>query len=163
MKLVNLLNRIQNLKAIEYTLFLFLLILLSSVISALIVFVFSHFNIELGSNDKPLKGSQTGISVFLLACVVAPIFETFIAQMLPISFFKKYFNSTVVIILSAAFFGLLHWYNIAYMINTFFIGLVLAWGYIFWTKENIIHPFWIICTVHSLKNLLAFILAMYFP
>ncbi len=144
---------------VKYILSLFVLSFGSSAVAWFIILILKKLNIELDNTEKPLSQIPKGLGLFFIVCIITPLLETWVAQVLPISFFKRYFNTRTVVFFSAAIFGLMHWYSIAYMLNAFFMGLVLAGGYISWNKPHIIHPFWIICIVHGLRNLLAFILS----
>jgi hypothetical protein len=160
-----------NLKLKEFTtskiqssnpaLFIFVIVVLTflaSAIAYLIVSFISLFDLNFSNWETPKVSSSHGFSTLITVCLIAPLFETLITQFLPIEIFKGRVNEAICVLLSALCFSILHFYGIAYMINTFFIGIVFAIGYILWNKPNTIHAFWIICIVHSLRNLISFLI-----
>lgn len=62
--------------------------------------------------------------------------------------------------ISAAAFGLVHYYGVYYIFNTFIGGLVLALTY-FLAKRKHLSPFGCVYSVHALRNLVVIVLLNY--
>ena len=73
------------------------------------------------------------IPLFIIPVIISPIFETFLAQSLPYKLLKKmkYINERdyLILLISAIFFGLIHFYSLFYIFYAFLLGLVLMYGY----------------------------------
>lgn len=99
------------------------------------------------------------------AIVLAPILETFFIQFLVFKVFQLFNNRRCYdgwyILTSAILFGIMHTYNIPYMINTFFIGIVLAYG-IYFYKRQPAKAFWTVTLIHALRNAISTILVFAF-
>lgn len=161
MRLVLLIKKIENFSVVSYTLLVLLLSILVSFFSYGITLFLQLFAIDktvLAS--RPMIELSTNFFTLISICIIAPLFETFVAQYLPLRFLKKYLPIKVLIICSSLIFALLHPYSLGYIVNTFLIGIIFSVGYVLWKKTEVSHPFWIIVSVHSLKNLLAFILQL---
>lgn len=100
------------------------------------------------------------IAHFLIAVVVGPLIETEFFQALPIELlrhiakrFKIRYSTWPIIIISAVLFGAIHYFNIAYIIATFLIGILLAFAYHVARKrkQNALATVWFI---HGLMNVL---------
>ncbi len=113
-------------------------------------YVDNHQNIIF---DKP---SDTIWVKFISVVFIAPIVETFIFQYIIIKSLLGKVDSLWIVLISSSFFGLSHFYDLFYIVNTFFIGLVFATAFINW-KGTKLSPFFIVFIVHSLHNLLIFI------
>lgn len=93
--------------------------------------------------------------------VIAPIVETLVYQYIIIRLFmyfaknRKYYP--VAILTSAMIFGIGHTYNLAYIFFAFFIGLVLAYMYYFYSKQPA-KAFWTVVLVHGLHNGISIVL-----
>lgn len=146
-------ERIQNFTPLLFILTFFCLSLL---VSAIWVIIASLISVEYDVSVNPLQGVSK-IELLAVACVIAPLLETWLVQMIPIEMMKRYVRVEVAVVLSALLFGLMHTYSTFYIINMFFVGLVFSTAYVWWAKRSLIHPFWIVCGIHFLKNLLAFI------
>lgn len=99
----------------------------------------------------------TSILDNLFAVFLSPIIETLLFQALIVWLFHKTLKRNVLttIFLAGLIFGLAHNYNIAYIISTFFVGILFAFWYIlFSNKYNPTKAFWFITGVHSFNNLL---------
>jgi len=103
--------------------------------------------------------------------VVAPIWETFIFQLLPILVVDKMIESRTEeekirgtsIIVSAFLFGmayyLTHYLDLIKFMSTFFAGIVLAYSYALYKyKEK--NPYQITVIIHGLSNLVFYIPAL---
>lgn len=121
---------------------------------------------DISSLSSLEKNNGMLIQIFLIiisASVLAPLFETFIYQfaiiklLQKIKFFKT--KSLLLIIISALLFTLDHRYSLFYMLNVFPIGLLLAYSFIVYDKKNN-HPFWIVFSIHSLRNFICLLLVI---
>lgn len=99
---------------------------------------------------------------FILGVILAPILETGLFQALPIYILRKKFKfkPIPIISISAFLFGSTHWYSIRYMVLTFLIGFIFAYGYFVRRREEG-HPFVLITLVHSLRNFVAFCVSIW--
>lgn len=132
------------------------------IITSLLYFVSFSSNIVIGFiKQKDLifidfLGKENSIVLlFITTIILAPIFETFLGQFLPYYLLKRinYMNerSYLILIASALFFGLLHFYSLFYMIYAFFLGLVLSYGYMVRIKNDK-NAFLLIAISHSFLN-----------
>jgi len=100
------------------------------------------------------------IFLFITPVILAPIFETFLNQYLPYYLLNKvkYLNerSYLILLASALFFGLTHFYSVFYIIYAFILGLVFMYGYMVRIKTDK-NTFYLIAICHSLLNLGIFI------
>ncbi|HEY1025564.1 MAG TPA: CPBP family intramembrane glutamic endopeptidase [Sphingobacteriaceae bacterium] len=107
-----------------------------------------------------------GVTNWFIIIVVAPILETFIFQrgVFKISTSLKPVKGkqALIILLSAFIFGLVHPYNLGYMLFAFSIGIVLAYVYYLFHR-NPQKAFWTTALIHSLRNATAVLLVAFFP
>ncbi len=92
-------------------------------------------------------------AAFFLIVILAPLIETYLVQYL---FFKNLTGRLpqwAIILLSAFVFGLLHHYNIGYILYAFLSGLLLSVSYSFRLHSN---PFVCTALIHSVYNLIGF-------
>lgn len=103
------------------------------------------------------------IAHFIIAIVVVPLIETEFFQTLPIELlkhiakkFKIRYSTWPIIIISATVFGAIHFFNIAYVIATFLVGILLAFAYHVARKrkQNALVTVWFI---HGLMNMVPMI------
>jgi len=149
---------IESLDVIPYIFLVLSFSLIVSLFTYGLNFSISFLSNDVEVSDGPLIEKNYSFFVFFSVCVIAPIFETVIAQYIPFQFLAKFFNTKILTVISALIFASFHPYNFWYFMNAFLIGVIWAVGYLNWKKIEIIHPFWIIVSVHSLKNLLSFVL-----
>lgn len=101
-------------------------------------------------------GEQDKRILFFISVFCAPLFETWIAQYLPYTLLNKvkYFRerSFLILLISALFFGLNHFYSLFYMIYGFLGGVVLMYGYMVRIKSDN-KTFYLIASCHALVNL----------
>jgi membrane protease YdiL (CAAX protease family) len=97
--------------------------------------------------------------IILMGVLLAPIIETFIFQKLFFDFLRHKIKVRFIILISALCFGFSHFYDLVYVINTFFIGIILSIAYALWKKKNIT-PFWIVVIIHLLHNLIILLFQM---
>lgn len=100
-------------------------------------------------------GPEVSTDKVIELMVIAPILETLVYQYLIIRLFMYFAKSRkyypYAILTSAIVFGLGHTYNPGYVFFAFFIGLVLAYMYYFYSKQPA-KAFWSIVLVHGLRN-----------
>lgn len=89
------------------------------------------------------------------------MFETILNQYLPYYLLNKvkYLNerSYLILLLSALFFGLGHFYSLYYIVFGFFSGLVLMYGYMVRIKTDN-KTFYLVAIGHALVNLAVFVI-----
>jgi membrane protease YdiL (CAAX protease family) len=151
-------KKAQDLRPFYYSLLVFALSILATLVAELIRLILLAFNIGLEDRAGPGFMSLGAAGALFAACIVAPLLETFFAQALPIKLTQRFLGVTGSVICSATIFSLMHYYSILYMMHTFLLGLVFATGYVLWRQHERIHPFWLICIAHSCRNLLTFLL-----
>lgn len=101
------------------------------------------------------------IIFFILAVIIGPLFETWFNQYLPyyllskVKFLRE--RSYLILLISALFFGLNHFYSLFYIIYGILMGVVLMYGYMIKIKSDK-KTFILIATCHGLLNLGVFIL-----
>ena len=124
----------------------------------LISFILSCCGVT-GVSDELENSKRTTI---VLAIFFAPVIETLACQFIPIEASQAYFNNVfhkkyygLSIILSALIFSAIHYYNLNYLIVTFFEGLLLAFGFMTQRKKGYIKSFISIALVHLLWNCFA--------
>jgi hypothetical protein len=109
--------------------------------------------------DFPRK-EQGIFSLFFLSVILAPILETLLNQVLPyylmnkIKYLKE--RSFLILLISALFFGLTHFYSLLYIIYAFILGFVFMYGYMIRIKTDD-KTYYLITICHSLLNLGIFI------
>lgn len=101
-----------------------------------------------------------------LAIIIAPIIETLVFQHLIFQVFRKWIpiknKYFWAIIVSSVLFGLMHKYNIVYIIFAFLQGITLGYCYYFY-KRNLVKAFWSTAVVHAAHNSIAVLVAVIFP
>lgn len=90
-----------------------------------------------------------------LAVIIAPIIETLIFQHLVFWVFRKWIHVKNkyfwAIIISSVLFGLMHKYNVVYVIFAFLQGIILGYCYYFyWRKPKT--AFWSTALIHAAHN-----------
>ncbi len=143
-----------------YLIFSFLVILLPISIYYFVQYLNPTFIFN--SSSKPFVNlTHSGWSIFIAVVLIAPICETFLFQHIIIKALLGKINTVWVIFISSFFFGLSHFYNFFYVLNTFFVGTVLAFAYVNWNGKKQ-SPFLVVFLIHSLHNLLIFFIKVMF-
>lgn len=142
---------------ITFTIFSFLVTFVTYFFNYALVAV---FKITFNNSTSPLENATVQKKI-IIACIIAPVLETTIFQWLIIEIMYKKIGTRFAVIISALLFGLSHFYNSLYVINTFFIGLILSTSYVL-AKEKKFNPSLITIAVHSLHNIIIFILEIFF-
>ncbi|WP_251861344.1 CPBP family intramembrane glutamic endopeptidase [Clostridium sp. Marseille-Q2269] len=148
-------NKLYNLSKIK-----FIFAILALTYLALIPLIPIHILYE--NHIGPMGGFQENnkIICFLAVVIIAPILETLIHQCGVIALFsnigKFKDKKLVLIIISAITFGLGHFYSAIYILDTFIIGILLAYSFIVYEHKGQ-SGFWVTAIIHSLRNLIAFL------
>jgi hypothetical protein len=158
LKLTDINERLKSLNRVTFTIILSFALFLTNVVFNLLISFFEKFDIVWFRFPGPDDGI---IFLFILAVIIAPVAETFIGQYLPYYLLNKikYFNerSYLILLSSALFFGLNHFYSLFYMIYGFFTGLILMYGYMVRIKTDN-KTFYLVAISHAFVNLSAFII-----
>jgi Type II CAAX prenyl endopeptidase Rce1-like len=119
-------------------------------------FIYSHYNIVL---ENPFAKQPFILTLFGLI-ILAPLFETWLCQYLPLRFLKKWIgNETgikpVYISISGLFFASQHFYSIWYVVAMVMPGLMLAYCFYHFYKlyQSLIVSFWFTAILHAIINL----------
>lgn len=147
---------LKRLSALKFSLYVLLFTALSFFVLVLPWGIFGIFNINTNNDSTPSLKQSGIIKIILSGIVLAPILETLIFQKLFFDFLKTKIRVRFIILISALCFGLSHFYDLSYVINTFFIGIILAIAYAFWSSKKI-SPFWVVVTIHLLHNLIVLV------
>jgi len=120
------------------------------------IIVFFSGTINMGS---PKYLNLSFIDQLFWTVIMGPIAETVIFHFILIEilifiFRQKAMKNFFVVIISAFFFGLSHYYSIEYIIITFVSGLVLSTAYILAKNRNML-PFVVVYFIHALFNLIS--------
>lgn len=96
----------------------------------------------------------------LFGAIVVPIAETLIFQFGIIKLTRRsnYLreHAGLQIFISAAVFGIFHWYSVTYMFVGFLGGLILAYSYMIFEYKKL-NPLWYVACIHGLRNLITLI------
>lgn len=134
-----------------------LLILFSMrwLISIIIGVVFGLLGRE--SEIPELIGGNIFIALFV-ACIFAPISETFVFQLLPYKILRKPLKGKLIYlsIISGIIFGLVHYVSVSRMVSTAILGFCLQlWFVLLLRKHGTAKAFMGVTVVHSLMNLVS--------
>jgi hypothetical protein len=128
--------------------------------------VFNFFYIFFGNYDAvwfEFPNEKEPAVVLIAGVIAAPLFETWFNQSLPYSLLNKlsYFRKRkfLILLISAVWFGLNHFYSLFYIIYGCLIGLVLMYGYMVRIKSDS-KTFYLVAISHSLVNLGIFFLSL---
>ncbi len=100
---------------------------------------------------------------FIIAIVIAPLFETLFFQALVIyQVFESYsgrYKKEIAIIVSSLLFGSIHYYSLYYFLFATIAGLFLAYIFCYFReKTNYLMAFIYLTLIHMLSNLYIFLL-----
>jgi hypothetical protein len=146
------LGRLHPIAFVYLILFLSYAVLLPMIALDTIV-VSDMLHVEGGPKNLPAFGM---FGRLLLGSVIVPLIETAVFQWAPIRLLRTAFRlpAPLAIFLSAAFFAAAHTYSIGYVVFTFLVGLVLAYGFVVKDHPGG-KPYLLICAVHALRNAVA--------
>jgi hypothetical protein len=99
----------------------------------------------------------------LLYFLLAPIFETLFFQLMPIwTLFHISHKKWRTILISATLFGLIHYYNVYYLIYGFLGGVILAFFFVeTYIKKDWLTAYILTVLLHGMHNVGAFVLEYY--
>ncbi len=111
------------------------------------------FSLVLFPNHTAGPKFNTPLEAFILAVIIAPIFETFFFQNWVINSVLNKFPKAFLIatLTSSLLFGLSHWYSIEYILITFISGFLYGTLYLVAFKK-ISYPFLPVAIAHSIFN-----------
>lgn len=103
-----------------------------------------------GPKNLPAFGM---VGRLIVGSIITPLVETAIFQWAPIRLLRTWCKlpPALAVCVSAALFGAAHTYSIGYVVFTFLIGLVLAYGFVVKDYPGG-KPYLLICVVHALRN-----------
>lgn len=139
-----------------------LIIAYMAVLSIVISNIFAAIGSITGENLKGVDFSKySKTEEFVLVVFIAPLIETLIFQYLIIKG-VRYLTKNIHIqcIVSAVLFSVNHNFNVLYMIDAFFIGLILGYTFLI-AKIKKSYPFWATFLVHLLLNFYVFFVRHY--
>lgn len=155
-----LINTVKKLSLLQYILIFCFLTFFVTIFTYLInVLSINFFSYDFTPKNKPFINNTSVLLKLLVTGLIAPVLETYLFQHLIINLFYNNKNLKLIIFISALLFGVSHFYDIGYVINTFFIGIVLATSYILWNSKKI-NPFWGTTIIHSVHNIIVIIISM---
>ncbi|MGM0410154.1 MAG: CPBP family glutamic-type intramembrane protease [Bacillota bacterium] len=113
--------------------------------------------------DGPVSLISLSYIEFFELVFIVPILETFIFQLVIIRLLSKIKmirdKKKIIIFISAFLFGIQHFYSLIYIIITFIIGILLAYSFIIYENKNK-SSYWTVTFIHSLRNLVNFVLLL---
>jgi len=121
-----------------------------------------------GQSEAPeFMHTLSGIKLFLLVVLAAPLLETLLFQTLVIeaiySLFPKLdltFLVVLSVISSASLFSLNHLHDVRYAVFGFGLGLIFSSSYLL-AKLKGFNAFLVVCVAHSCNNLFVFLIGEY--
>lgn len=127
---------------------------LIGIIPIILLFLFGISFSDIGEPELHI-----GLFYIVFFGIICPLIETFISQFLIIYLVSKFTKSiSMPILISTLQFSLMHTYSMWYMITTFFIGLIFAFGFSsYYRYKGFKVAFLSIAFVHCVKNLVVFL------
>lgn len=150
MRLFHIYNSIKNTNFYLVFLILFIFSILNS-------YLFNWLNIKFGSQFIIPINSLPKETVFFVAIIFAPLFETATYQWLILDVVNKNITKKKILSLfiSSSIFAISHYYNIIYIFATFIAGLLLGILYYIAESKNRF-AFFYVFLFHALHNLYGF-------
>lgn len=130
----------------------------------IIIFIRSIY----GESDGPTNiKAMSFLGQMIKLSLIAPFFETLFFQRIPIELMQKkdFFKSKpcLIILISAFLFAVTHYYDIAYIVVVFPIGLILAYSYIIYQKkESKLTAFKVVFIIHMLRNTVSLLINTFY-
>jgi membrane protease YdiL (CAAX protease family) len=144
----NLLSKLRNFNTIGFIVLMVSLKLVNALFFGILAKQLTGKDIEDGAFHFSSKWEE-----FFVACVVAPLLETALFQQLLYKLLHRFNVKHIwIVVIGGLMFGLAHSYNILYMIDAFFGGMILMACYILRVEKQ---PFLTTCIVHALFNFIA--------
>jgi membrane protease YdiL (CAAX protease family) len=137
----------------------------SAIISSLCLFGLVQLSLpwyiaHFGEVEGPDMEELSTLMKFFTVSVFSPLLETWICQWIPIYLLCriKKLPYWAIILISSLCFGLLHYYNLLYVLYGCIAGCILATSFlIFKEQSGYSRAFWLTALVHSLFNLTLFL------
>ena len=105
--------------------------------------------------QSPNINNYNNVVLFSIAIIVAPLIETLLFQSLPYFLLKDIplleRKKIILILISALFFGITHFYSLFYVMYAFLLGIILMYGYVIRFKNDN-KTFFLICVSHAFLN-----------
>ena len=152
-------NRFLNHKPVSVQLIIFIFILL-------LTGELLDFTLELLMHEKNLLkidfNNESFAYIIFEVIILAPIIETFLCQFLLLELTlivmeESRHKYSVSIFISGLIFGVLHIYNLGYMIALIILGWLFSFIYIFYKKSKRLNPFLAVLLTHSIYNLIVLV------
>lgn len=137
-------------------------IIYMTMLSIVVSNIFAAIGDIMGEDLKGVDFSKySKTEEFFLVVIFAPLIETLMLQYLVIKG-VRYLTKNIHIqcLVSAVLFSANHNFNVLYMIDAFFIGLILGYTFLI-AKIKKSYPFWATFLVHLLINLYVFVTRHY--
>lgn len=152
--MIDSLHKIAKLPTVKFVIVVALLAFLVKIPAGVVGSLFVHiFGLTNPLFSSSIQEPTNTIGDILLAVVLAPFIETFLAQLLPIEIIKKFLsNSKVVIIISSLVFMLMHYPVLEFFPSAFMVGLILAWAWTVKRDLGLMKTCIIVSLIHSLHN-----------
>ena len=98
------------------------------------------------------------VSLAIVGCLIAPLLETLLSQYAPIRIcqISLHWSRRRAIFISALLFGVLHNYNIGYVVAMFGTGLVFAYAFTVFDKKGSNPVLWL-TILHTARNVVSLI------
>ncbi len=111
--------------------------------------------LHMGGGPKNLPAFGM-VGRLIVGSVITPLVETALFQWAPIRLLRTWLKLPALLAMgvSAVLFAVAHTYSIGYVVFTFFVGLVLAYGFVLKDFRGG-RPYLLICIVHALRNAIA--------
>ncbi|NLO71337.1 MAG: CPBP family intramembrane metalloprotease [Porphyromonadaceae bacterium] len=117
-----------------------------------IVFLYTSLGFD---TTNSFNNYNINLKDFLLIVVFAPFTETLLFQYTPLKiaslFHRKKYTYCVFILISSIIFGSLHWKSTAYMIITFFYGIIWSYFCLLFIRRKQ-HPIFFTSLIHACYN-----------
>jgi hypothetical protein len=146
---------------------MFLISLIPKLFFLLIYIAFLMFDLDSNflfgkmdeSNASTLLSKMNWVEGLIFICVIAPLIETIIIQLIPISIASIIFEKRYVLILtSAGVFALLHNSQPFFALcSLFFTGIIYAWSFIVQRKKGYFKATLVTTAIHGLFNFVAYL------
>lgn len=138
----------------------FAVLLLVMTFAAKLLALLLLFGLTAGIDDADMDSDRAERIGWFVAVILAPLFETLIAQALVIRLVRWVAPASFLlpIAVSGILFGCGHAASPIYAVCMLFVGLVWAFAYLSrLERRGFAQAFWLVVAVHALNNLIAFI------
>lgn len=136
-----------------------ILLLLSYILSLPALFLSYIFPNIFNNLSGPKFVDDSFVFIFFVVCIVAPLAETLVFQWLPARIMGKFkqVSNLQIILISSIIFGLYHAYSPYYIVFATGLGVIFIYGFIILdgSKNS---AYWCVALLHSLRNLIAYIM-----